>query len=103
MASHNAMWWIIWPLMAFGLMRLFRHRGPRRHRMHDWGLPWGYRDRDTLSSADPSLNPDALLRELDAQRTQMDEMAARLSELENRADFAERLLAGPHKTPSQAG
>jgi hypothetical protein len=97
MDSHNAMWWIIWPLMVFGFMRMFRHRGPRRDRQHAWEIPWGRRDRNGFSSTDPSLGPETLLRELDAQRTQMEEMAARLSELENRADFAERLLAGPRE------
>lgn len=96
MESHSVMWWVIWPLLAFGMMRVFRPRGTRRYRLR-FGGPADRWERD--GDADPSLRPEALLRELEAQRSQMDEMAARLSELENRADFAERLLAAPHSRP----
>jgi len=94
MDSHGAMiWWILGPLMFIGLTRVFRPRGRRRQRMQGWG--WGAWEQDPR--ADSSLDPEVLIRELEAQRAQMEELATRLSELENRADFAERLLSAPRE------
>jgi hypothetical protein len=85
----HSMSWIIWPLLIFGLMavRRGRYRGP----WVPWGMagPWGWGPRQQ------GVDPEPLLKELESQREQLEEMAARLAELENRADFAERMLATP--------
>jgi hypothetical protein len=86
----HSMTWIIWPLLLFGLMAM---RGSRRWR---YSGMWGERDRgDRYSSRRDGFDPEPLLKELEAQRAEMQEMADRLAELENRADFTERLLASP--------
>jgi hypothetical protein len=87
----HSMSWIIWPLLIFGLMavRRGRYRGP----WAPWGVagPWGWGPRQQ------GVDPEPLLKELESQREQLEEMASRLAELENRADFTERLLAAPHE------
>lgn len=78
----HSMTWIIWPLIIFGLMSIGR------------GRSWRWRAR--YAAPAPAFDPQPLLRELDAQRAEMEEMTARIAELENRADFTERLLSAPH-------
>jgi hypothetical protein len=87
----HSMSWIIWPLLILGFMALRRgrYRGPRG--------PWDMAGMSGWGSRQQGVDPEALLKELESQRAQLDEMAARLAELENRADFTERLLAAPHE------
>lgn len=73
-------WVLIWPLVGFMMYSMRRNRGWRR----------SGRDRDGHE-----FDPEPLLREIESQREQIEEMSARLAELENRADFTERMLATP--------
>jgi hypothetical protein len=89
----GSMGWIVWPLLFVGLFSIGRGRRGRKR-------PRGQRGRWDLASpwgSESGVDPDSLLRELEAQRRQLEEMATRVAELENRADFAERLLAGPRE------
>jgi len=90
----HSMSWIIWPLLMFGL---FAIRGGRRRR---YGAAWGWWDRGS-EAPPPSFDPELLLKEIDAQREQIEELSSRLAELENRADFAERMLATPKDAVSR--
>jgi hypothetical protein len=84
----HTMWWIIWPLLGFAMMGM---RGSRRFGVRGmWGGPRA-----------PEFDPEPLLKEIDAQREQIEEMSARLAELENRADFTERMLAKPGEAVSR--
>lgn len=99
MQWHNGMMgWIIWPSIVFGMMRIFRRGGRRRRdRLKEWGAQRGRWDRAERAEFEAGPDPDTLMLELDAQRAELAEMATRLSELENRADFAERLLSTPRE------
>ncbi|MEO8030770.1 MAG: hypothetical protein ABJC74_17815 [Gemmatimonadota bacterium] len=83
----HTMWWIIWPLLGFWMW------GGRS----GW---WGGRNRDRWGGRRQEFDTEPLLKELDAQKLQIDEMSARLAELENRADFTERMLASPKEALS---
>jgi hypothetical protein len=84
----HSMTWIIWPLLIFGLMAIRGGRRGRHRAPWDWG--WGWH-----SQQQQSFDSEPLMKELEVQRVQMEEMATRLAELENRADFTERMLATP--------
>lgn len=91
----HSMAWIIWPLLIFGLFAI------RSGRWRHYGGSWGRWDQG-WGPARQNFDPEPLLKELEAQRAEMDEMAARLAELENRADFTERMLSAPHEAPVQS-
>lgn len=88
----GSMWWIVWPLLFGGLFSIGRGRRRRKG-------PRGQRGRWDLgeSAETPSQDVEFLRREMESQRIQLEEMAGRLAELENRADFTERLLTAPHE------
>lgn len=88
----HSMTWIIWPLLFFGFMAI--RSGRRARHSSAWG-PWGYWNSGTWGNGQQAFDAEPLLKELEAQRVQMEEMAARLAELENRADFTERMLSTP--------
>lgn len=75
------MFWII-PLAVFGFFR----RGPRSDR-------WARR----IDRQDP-----ALLDELEDQRAYAEALESRVAQLEERLDFAERLLAGRREMPIES-
>jgi len=93
--DHTVFWVVIWPIIGFMMYtmrpsgRVWRYRG-------SWGEP-GQGSHGTFDSGGSRhhFDPEPLLKEIDAQREQIEEMSARLAELENRADFTERMLAGP--------
>ena len=85
----HTMSWIIWPLLIFGLMAIRRGRRWDRWARREMGARWDNQPQ--------GFDAEPLLKELEAQRAEMDEMASRLAELENRADFTERMLSSPRE------
>jgi hypothetical protein len=79
--SHTG--WLFWIIAPFAFFWVF---GGWRRRT-GWGR---MRDRHRLprEAQDPEL-----LKELDEQRTYIEGLEGRIAELENRLDFAERLIA----------
>jgi len=73
--EHAWAWWWIFPLMMFFWW------GPHGRR-HRW-------ERNTRPAARPELD-----EETRARLAMVDQLETRVSELENRLDFTERLLAG---------
>ncbi len=97
--NFGVLGWMVWPILLVGMMRFIGAggRAGRHHRHNRWGIDRGRWARDDQSEFDAGPDPKALLRELDTQRAELADMASRLSELENRADFTERLLAAPRE------
>ena len=78
--------WIVWPLLFFGF---FWRRGSRRPLARTEKLR-----RRNRAAPDETLE---LRDDLDEQRGYVGELERRVAELENRLDFAERLLAAPRE------
>ena len=84
--------WYFWliPVVifwSFGFRRRWEHPRPRK------------RKRRELEEA--AGNPE-LAAEVEAQRTYIGDLEARVAELENRLDFTERLLSSRHHSETTA-
>ncbi len=64
-----------------------------RHRGRDWAAEWALDDEDRPSRQ----RLETLREELDTRQADIDALHGRVAELENRLDFAERLLAERHE------
>ncbi len=64
-----------------------------RHYSRHWATDWGLDDEERPSRKQIS----ALQEDLDNRLADVDSLNARVAELENRLDFAERLLAERHE------
>lgn len=91
----------IWPLALFWFFGFSRWRLDAGRARGKWEAK--RRRKWTRGSWDPSHDePGSVDRaELEDQRNYIEGMEARIAELENRLDFAERLLAGRHEAQSQ--
>lgn len=83
--------WYFWliPVVifwSFGFRRRWEH--PRR-------------SRRSRQLEDAAVSPE-LANEVEAQRTYISDLEARVAELENRLDFTERLLSTRHQSESAA-
>lgn len=85
--------WLFWMVVIFVVWRLAASRG-RGHRS----------ERRRFRSAPGSFGPTgaATSRELE-ERSYIDALETRVTELEERLDFTERLLAGRGKMAQRAG
>ena len=95
--------WLFWLMPLLILASAMRRRRWRRWAMMGPGWdPYGWqepRGRDYELGRSGRGSAMVLQQELDEQRSYVDALESRITQLEERLDFTERLLAGRRETP----